>query len=165
MIRNWYNQIPYPALKTIMELNWNPLQLWFFSNKLLGSKKISNDQELIQSDPISSPQNYHRALKSWYDWHNVEKNENCYSKHKSLQAELHVQSLIFFHCFIWINFVSVKYEAMWFVVNVAWGMQYILHDTCRMSDEHWPGSKRSCYTHVRSLQWREASMLVRTIST
>ena len=160
MIRNWYNQIPYPALKTVRELNWNPSQLWFFSSKLLESKKISNDQERIQSDPISCPQNHHGALKSCYDWHNVENNENCYSKHKSVQAEVHVQSLIFLHCFIWINFVSAKVRG--YVICCECGKRNAIYSTWHMQNEwwalarikEWPGSKRSCCTHVGTLQWR-----------
>ena len=48
---------------------WNAIECWFRQRLVLGirssvgtlalplSKKISNDQELIQSDPISCPQN------------------------------------------------------------------------------------------------------------
>ena len=49
----------FPRCQVIEELQWrvmtliyvDPIQIW------MKSKKISNDQELIQSDPTSCPQN------------------------------------------------------------------------------------------------------------
>ena len=55
MIRNWYNQVPHPALRTKNGAD------------LIISKKINNDQELIQSDPTSCPHNK-REITKYINW-------------------------------------------------------------------------------------------------
>ena len=62
---------------------------------------------------------------------NVEKNDYCYSKHKSVQAEVHVQSLKFFHCFIVINFVSATVRG--YVICCEYGKRSEIYSTRNMT--------------------------------
>ena len=54
-IRNKFIEIKYSVSNGLVIFITN--YWWFRILEILESKKISNDQELIQSDPISCPQN------------------------------------------------------------------------------------------------------------
>ena len=81
---------------------WNPgwrfVHVWLHL-LVLKSKKIRNDQELIQSDPISWPQNQ-REITKYINWHQFTKgtrdkpNEQLFPRQAVIQLPKYVTHII-----------------------------------------------------------------------